>query len=294
MGPNRLTLRSDGSFGLAVKVYPYDIHRGAPRTRKDLVLSATLTFKPTFSGVQHVRPFRPPGVDGATHTWVLAAPHGVMSGRAQLIGQGDSAGLVDLPIETLAYHDHNYGQGALAEAVAGGTRSAGALGTGSADLAGGGGIGVKRLARGHFLGPNYAVAWQRCLLQGLPGARSDAVLLFERDRDPMVIEAPTIVTEHMRTTRWLVKYPGRATLHGSDAKGNSVELVIEHTRLVERSPFHVRLEAKACLTLAGRQRYAGVGQTTVLQFQRLRWPLLSDMVLMSLRNVESDDPLWRQ
>jgi hypothetical protein len=284
VGPNRLTLRADGSFGLVARAYGYDIHHGTPRARRDLVLSATLNFRPTFRGVQHVRPFRPAGVDGAAHTWVLAAPHGVMTGRVQFISEDDAIGPIDLALNALGYHDHNYGQAELIGA-------AGDTGP-QHDGAGEGGR-IKRLAAGHMLGPTYALVWQRTAVGGRTGCRSDAIILFEQDRAPIVIEAPAIVTEQMRTTRWLVKYPGRATLHGSDAKGNSAELIVEHDGLVERSPFHVRLSARATFTIAGRQHYSGVGQTTVLQLQRLGWPLLSDMVLMSLQSIAADDPLWR-
>lgn len=287
VGPNRLTPRSDGSFGLVVRAYPYDIHRGTPRRRSDLILSAALTFVPTFNGVQHIRSFRPPGVGGGIHQWIVAAPHGFLSGRVQMIspyrGGGGSGGgasvdtdsLVDLPIHALAMHDHNYGQAGLSE---------------DTDK----GHAVKRLALGYFLGENYTVAWQRTVVQGQNHSPTDAILLFEKDRPPVVIEEPLVETASMKTTRWLVNYPGQVRMNGSDAKGNSVELALNHSQLVERSPFHVRLLAEATLTIPGRQQYSGKGFTTVMQYQRLRWPLLSDMVLNSLQEIAEDDPLWRQ
>ena len=55
IGPNRITLRRDGSIGIVARGYPYDMARGRPRKRADQALSANLTFTPTFPGIQHTR-----------------------------------------------------------------------------------------------------------------------------------------------------------------------------------------------------------------------------------------------
>lgn len=273
VGPNRLTLRTDGSFGIVARGYPYEIHGGAPKGRTDQILTATLNFAPSSPAVQHVRPFRPPGRNGATHTWVLAAPHGRITGRVGQISK-DGIALRDMPINTLGYHDHNFGQGPLGSAV-------------------------KRLAWGHVVGDTWTMAWQRTLMKGRAARiapRPDAILLFQPDSPdpPLVIESPVVETSQMRTTRWLISYPGRATMHGSDAHGNSVELVLHHDSVLEATPFYARLAAKATLTVVGKRQYTGTGSTTAMQLQRVWWPLMSDMILMSIVPVASDDPLWRQ
>jgi len=273
VGPNRLTLRADGSFGIVARGYPYEIHGGTPTACKDQILTATLNFEPSVAGVQHVRAFRPAGRNGATHTWVLAAPHGRMTGR---VGQVSSEGIAvrDLAINAVGYHDHNYGQGPL-------------------------GVGVKRIAWGHVVADDWTLAWQRTLMKGRAAKATphpDVVLLFHRDsaEPPLVIESPVVEVSQMRTTRWLISYPARAMMHGSDAHGNSVELVIHQDSVLEGSPFYARLAARANLTVVGKGQYSGTGSTTVMQLQRVWWPLMSDMILMSIVPVASDDPLWRQ
>lgn len=269
VGPNRVTLRADGSFGIIARGYPFEIRGGIPKPRLDQVLSATLNFAPTFTGVQHIRPLRPQGRDGSHHHWVLAAPHGRMTGRIQQIAENEAVALLDLPLNAAGYHDHMYGQGPL-------------------------GSGVRQFVWGHAVGDKWTVAWQRTHMLGRPSFRSEVILLFEADRHPMIIESPSVSSESIRTTRWLVHYAGHSTLHGSDAKGNSAELLLDQDQVVERSPFHVRLTGRAALTLAGKGQYVGRGTTTVMQLRRLRWPLVSDVVLMSIVSVPTDDPLWRQ
>jgi len=269
VGPNRLTLRTDGTFGLTVRGYPYEMHGGRPCHRTDQILTATLTFAPSFKGVQQIRPFRPNGPGGQTHTWVIAAPHGRMTGRVQHIAGSESVALIDTAVDSLGYHDHVYGQGPL-------------------------GNKLKRLAWGHAVGDTWTAAWHWAQAAGRNGPRVDGLLLFERDCKPVIIESPTFRAEQKRSTPWLVGYPGRVTMYGSDAKGNSVELLLQQNALMDNSPFHARLDTAATLTVIGKRQYIGAGITNVLQIPHLHWPVFSDMVLMAILPIRSDDPLWRQ
>lgn len=266
-GPNRITLRRDGSFGLVARGYPFELHGATPRARVDQVLSATLTFAPTFRGTQHVRLFRPRGPDGESHHWVLAAPHGRMTGRVQHIASSDGEALMDMHVDALGYHDHVYGQGPL-------------------------GAGVRRVAWGYTVGDRWSAAWQWTSVSR--GVRAESLVLFEKDGKPVVIDAPTHRIDQYRSTRWFTRYPRRITMHGSDAKGNSVEMLLNHQDLLEASPFHTRLDAAVSITIPGRRQYTGAGVTNLMQFRRLRWPVISDILLLAITPVREDDPLWRQ
>ena len=236
---------------------------------RTIFLRATLTFAPSFRGVQHVRPFRPRGTGGETHTWVLAAPHGRLTGRVQHIAGAEDVALIDMPVDCLGHHDHVYGQGPI-------------------------GAGLSRLAWGCAVGDTWTAAWHWAQAAGRNAPRVDGLLLFERDAKRLIIESPAFHADQKHITPWLVGYPGRITMHGSDAKGNSVELLLRQNAVMDNSPFHARLDTATLLTVVGRRQYIGAGVTNVLQTPRLHWPVFSDMVLMAILPVAADDPLWRQ
>lgn len=268
VGPNRVTIRADGSFGIVTRGYPY-VRRGMRLiAQKNEILSATLSFTPTFTGVQHVRPFRAEGPHNARHNWIIAAPHGRVTGRVQQVSTLDSSATMDLAISGLGYHDHAYGQGGLS-------------------------LNMRRIMWGHAQGNDWAIAWHRPSMKDR-NANHDGLVLFQRGMKPVVIEAPEIDLEQPRASKWFLHYPGRVVMHGSDAKGNPCELVVQHTGIMERSPFHVRLAATATFTVPGRVQLSGIGATNLLQIQRLRWPLMSDIVLMALHDIARDDPIWRE
>ncbi len=268
VGPNRLTIRADGSFGIVARGYPYVRSRTRIATQRNQILSTTLNFTPTFSGVQHVRPFRAEGPHGARHTWVIAAPHGRVTGRAQQISVDGSEIQFDMPVSGLGYHDHAYGQGGLS-------------------------LGMRRTMWGHGQGNDWAIAWHRPSMVDR-STNHEGLILFQRGMKPVIIEAPEIDLEQPRASGWFMHYPGRVVMHGSDAKGNPCELVVQHTGITDKSPFHVRLSANMTFTVPGRVQLSGIGVTNLLQIQRLRWPLMSDIVLMAMHDVARDDPIWRE
>ena len=267
IGPNRITIRRDGSIGIVCRGYPYRIVRGQPRKRRDRVLSATLDFKPTFSGIQHTRPFRAPDKTGADHHWVLAAPHGKMSGEALLLDTQEEKAEFELEIDSLGYHDHVYGQGGLA-------------------------TGVKTLLWGFIQGETWTAAWHQTVTGKTGHRQADGLVLFELDKSPVIIDAPeSRLTRHQRSN-WLLKHPGHVEINGSDAHGHAVELVVDHKETLDAAPFHSRLDASGTISIPGRGTLTGRGSTHVLRLQRLKWPVLSDLMLLAITPIPRDDPIW--
>jgi carotenoid 1,2-hydratase len=275
VGPNRITLRQDGSFGVVARGYPYETKRGRPRKRGDLVLSADLTFVPTFPGVPHTRPFRAPDRTGAAHHWVLAAPHGRMSGSVRVFDGAANQSLFDMDVDVLGYHDHVYGHGGLA-------------------------TGVKTLLWGFIQGENWTAAWHQTLSGSATPHQADGLVFFEKNHTPVVIDAPEIRLSKSSFSNWLLRHPGCVSMHGSDAHGHSAELLLNHAAVLDTAPFYTHLAAKGSIMLPGRAGSAeagalkGRGATHVLRLRRLRWPVLSDLTLLAISPVSRDDPIWSE
>jgi hypothetical protein len=269
VGPNRITLRQDGSFGITVKGYPFEVTRAQPRRRTDQVLSGQFTFTPTFSSVPHSRPFRKGNANGATHHWVLAAPHGQMNGKVQLLDSRENIAVMDMKINGVGYHDHIYGHGNLAE-------------------------GIHKQMWGFIQGENWSAAWHQTFFKDSPNDHAGGLMLFERGKNPLIVDEPSSRLEHMQVGRWLMRYPGRMKMHGSNAQGYPVEFLLNHEGVLDTAPFHTRLDASGTLTIPGRGSYQGRGATHLLQLRRLRWPILSDVTLLAITMVDRDDPLWNQ
>ena len=269
IGPNRMTLRQDGTFGIRARGYTYEVLRAQPRPRRDVVINATLTFAPTFPGVAHTRAFRPNGPDGAQHTWVITAPHGRLTGNVQVIDHSEGVCKVDLHLHTLAYHDHVYGHGGL-------------------------GLGVTKTLWGFLQGENWAAVWNQNIVPGESLDHADGLVIFEKGSAPVVVEGPSSRLENTRLTNWLMGHPTRVQIHGSSGQGHPVELQVANDMLMDTTPFHTRLKATGTLNIPGYRNYTGRGSTHVWKLRRLKWPVLSDIVLMAIMPVSEDDPLWRE
>jgi hypothetical protein len=270
IGPNRVTLRQDGSFGIVARGYPFEIVRGRPTVRRDRVLSANLTFKPTFPSIPHIRPFRAPGKSGSLHHWVLAAPHGTMEGNVRLRDNDEGMPLINLNIDALGYHDHVYGEEGLSQ-------------------------GVKKLMWGYVQGESWTAAWHRSAGSDTSGnAGADGLVLFRKGHRPLVVEGPQCREEDMEMTRWLLKHPAKVSMYGSTARGKSVEFVLHNNALLDSVPFHTQLAALGTVTIPGSRPYAGTGVTHVMKLGRLQWPILSDLTLRAITTVSPDDPVWRE
>jgi hypothetical protein len=266
IGPNRVTLRQDGTFGITARGYPFDILRGQPLPRLDRMLSAKLEFVPTFPGVAHTRPFRAPTPAGASHYWSLAAPHGVMSGTVQMMDRKENVLVMEQKVQGIGYHDHVYGQGSLA-------------------------AGIKKILWGFIQGENWTAAWH----QSVTGKQdhADGLIFFERGQLPVVIDAPESKLEKRKVSRWLLGHYGRILMHGSTAQGHTAELVLNNHTMMSSVPFHSGIAATGTLTMPGHGSYTGNGMTHLLKLQRLQWPVLSDVTLRAITTVSEDDPLWR-
>ena len=275
VGPNRITLRQDGSLGLVARVYPYGLRRWQPKLVRSQTLTVSLNFAPTMPGVQHVRPFRGPGLDGATHVWALSCPHAHVTGTVQHLNVSEGVSLSDMHIDCTGYHDHVYGQGGL-------------------------GQGIRKLQWGYLLGDDWAAIWHHSPLKGKRGKQHGAhdhgegVVLIQKGTNPIIIDGPTVRADTKHFSRWFMRYPGRITFHGSDTQGNPVEMLLKNGPAVTNSPFYVRTESRGTLSIPGRGTLTGKGYAHTLKLSRLRWPVLSDLVLMAIQDVRADDPLWRQ
>jgi hypothetical protein len=267
IGPNRVTLRQDGSFGIIARGYPFEVVRGRPVVRRDKILSTSLTFKPTFPAIPHIRPFRAAAKEGAAHHWVIAAPHGSMQGNVRLLDNAETTPLINLNIDAIGYHDHVYGQEGLAQ-------------------------GVKKLMWGFVQGESWTAAWHRSL--GPAASATDGLVLFRKGHRPLVVEGPQCRDDDMEMTRWFLKHPGKMSMYGANARGQSVEFVLHNNAVLDSAPFHTQLAALGTVTIPGRRPYAGTGVTHVMKLGRLQWPILSDLTLCAITPVSPDDPVWRE
>jgi carotenoid 1,2-hydratase len=270
IGPNRITLRQDGSFGIAVRGYPYTMVRGRPRRQTDQMLSAQLTFTPTFPGVQHTRAFRTPDQSGANHHWILTAPHGRMTGEVHIIDQSGTRAPVQLEVDAIGYHDHVYGEGGLAR-------------------------NIDTLLWGFIQGDTWTAAWHQSLITRGKNKLADGLIFFEEGHPPVIIDAPETRHSKPRISSWLLKHPGKISMYGSDAHGHPLELVLSHPAVLDTAPFHTRLTAEGTLSIPGRgggAAFTGRGTTHVLKLRRLRWPILSDLTLLAITPIQRDDPIW--
>jgi carotenoid 1,2-hydratase len=270
VGPNRITLRQDGSFGISVKGYPYATVRGRPRRQTHCILSAQLTFTPTFPGVQHTRAFRTPDRSGASHHWVLTAPHGQMTGTVTMLDEDSDVPPLQMEIDTIGYHDHVYGEGGLAR-------------------------NINMLLWGFIQGETWTAAWHQSLLSNGKNRLADGLIFFEEGHSPVIIDAPEARHSKPQISSWLLKHPGRISMHGSDAHGHPLEVMLSHPRVLDTAPFHTRLVAEGTISIPGRgggAAFTGRGTTHVLKLRRLRWPILSDLTLLAITPIQRDDPIW--
>lgn len=269
IGPNRITLRQDGSLGLVARVYPFSIRRWQPRLTRDEILTVALNFTPTLPGVQHVRAFRPATLQGAAHHWALVCPHARVTGNIQHVDTVEGVSLHDLHLNCTGYHDHVYGQGPLFQDVT-------------------------RVQWGYLQGDDWTVVWHHASNQNRQLEHADGLMLIQRGAPPVIIDGPTVRYDRRRFTKWLLPFADGASLHGSDTQGNLAELVLQHGAVTTTAPFYMRLDSRGTLTIPGRKKLSGHGVTHSMTSARLAWPVFSDLVLMAIQNVRADDPLWRQ
>lgn len=269
VGPNRITLRQDGSVGLVARGYPMDPTLLMPRHRQDQFILVELTFQPTFNYTPLVQPLRPPAEDGVEHSWIISAPHCKVNGRLQHISASDDIMLVDMPMQGLGYHDHYFGGSGLLRDI-------------------------RSISRGRVLGEDWAVIWNAA-----DGARrnrqsTNSVAIYQAGSDPVVIEHPETDFVSARTSGSLVRYPATLDMHGGDARGNNVELLIHHETVLEANPWSVRANCSIQLQNRDQRRLMGRGLMETISVRHMHWPLVSDRARRSILSIDADDPLWRQ
>lgn len=267
IGPNRITLRQDGTFGVQMRAYPTDRSMMGPKARLDQMMFAELTFRPKLPGVQHSQPLRPNLEDGARHTWVVAAPLCEVSGRIQQVNLRDDTLALDLPVEAMGFHDHIFGGSGICRKI-------------------------KRIIRGHAVGDQWAIAWNHSVGEKCDG-QTDSICLFETDAPPLIIPHPQVASVQRNTTHFLVPYPAQLIMHGSDLRGNAIELLVNHHDVLESGPGLVRSTCSVQLTTRGVKRFIGMGLMETNSTRCVGLPIISDWAAASIIPIEADDPLWR-
>ena len=267
VGPNSITTRHDGSFGLVARGYPMQSTAGFPQHKQDQFILVELGFEPTFAGVQHVQPLSIPTPEAAAHQLVLSIPHAKVMGRVQHMNVADDIMLVDMSIETAGYHSHFFGGSAFSRRV-------------------------RNVCMGHALNPEWSICWNSAGLR--ENNETDSVSIFEKGEQPIIINNPETHVKRKRRSNFLIAYPTHLTMHGADSRGNNVELVVRHQHIIESNPFLVRSACSVQAHSRGTKRFLGVGVMDVYSSSRLLWPVISDVALRSVLSIASDDPLWRQ
>jgi hypothetical protein len=267
VGPNRITTRQDGSIGLVARGYPMQSTAGFLQHRQDQSILVELEFEPTFAGVQNVQPLRTAAPNSATDQLVLSIPHAKVTGRVQHMNLADDLMLVDMPIQSVGYHDHYFGGSAFSR-------------------------GIRSVSLGHALNTDWSICWNHA------GSRdnidTDSVSIFEKGVPPIIISHPETRVRRRRQNGFLITYPAHLTMHGADSRGNNVELVVRHQHVIESNPFLVRSACSVQVHSRGDKRFLGVGLMDTYCTKRLLWPVISDVALRSVLAIAADDPLWRQ
>lgn len=267
VGPNRVTLRQDGTLGLTVRGYPMENTLTGPRYRTSQSIHVDLTFAPRLTGYGQVLPLRPDSSDGARHGWVLPVPAASVTGRIQQISLADDTTLLNLPLEGLGCHDQYFGASGI-------------------------GRDINCVTRGHAVSQEWAIAWNHT--GASRPADTDSMVIFDQNAAPVIIQNPQREITYGRSGNVLNQYPTGMVLHGSDSRGNNVELLIQHQDIIESSPYLVRNSCSVQLRARGSKRYLGVGIMETLSVRGLTWPIISDLARRSILVVYADDPLWRQ
>lgn len=234
------TLRSnDGALRLEMAGTPWVLTRRGPKLLADQRLVGTLAFRPLLSHPAMERVFPSRRMTGAAHRRVIATPMCKTEGAIEF--RRGAEVLRSIPINGRGYHDHHYGTGPL-------------------------GPGLKRWMRGRMFADGRV--WTFQLAEGRGGRRE--VHLIVGDEASLREVNVTRVEAEWGASSLGLKYPTRLAFGG--------DLVLERPRLIDVSPFYVRL------IYAGNSRGAtGTAFCEVAYPHRLRWPVLGRMIEMSIR-----------
>ncbi len=140
-----------------------------------------------------------------------------MTGNVRLLDSRENVAVMDLRVNAVGYHDHIYGHGNLAE-------------------------GIHKQMWGFLQGDTWTAAWHQTFLKDGPNDHAGGLVFFEKGKKPVVVEEPTSRSEHMQIGRWLMRYPGSMTMHGSDSQGHPVEFLLTHDAVLDTAPFHTSPE----------------------------------------------------
>ncbi|MGC9260244.1 MAG: hypothetical protein ACP5I8_09260 [Phycisphaerae bacterium] len=267
VGPNRVTLRQDGTLGLTLRGYPMEKTLIGPRYRTNQSIHVDLTFKPLCFGNQQILPLRPDSSDGAQHCWAVVVPTASVTGRIQQINLDDDTTLLNVPLDGLGFHDMYFG---------------------------GSGIGreIHAVTRGHAVSSDWAIMWNHTHTSH--PCDTDSIVIFDQSSRPVIVQHPQSEIVYARAGKRRRAYPARMILHGSDSRGNNVELLIQHQNIIESGTYVIRNSCSVQLRSRGAKRYLGAGIMETLSVHGLTWPIISDLANRAVLPVAADDPLWRQ
>lgn len=243
IGPNVMKCDEAGNYQLHLEGLPWHLTWQGPKRPSGGKLSADFTFSSVLPHAPHERRFLSRAMTGAEHHWVIAAPLCEVAGTIRLTPM---AGAVEetLSFQGRGYHDHNYGTGPL-------------------------GPGLKRWM------------WGRVLME-------DRVMMFHLARpcdvkigmETHLIEADAEGVRERTDQVWSMQGSRRTAtglVYPEQLRCGEV-LVLSAPKVIDASPFYIRLTYEACLS--GKNVAAAFCE--IATPHRLRWPVLGRMIEMSI------------
>jgi carotenoid 1,2-hydratase len=241
-GPNRLETNDDGSLQVQLRGVPWMPTGTGPKMLESQTLSANFRFAPRVAHAPMERRFFSRDWSKAEHHWVIANPLCDASGQIELKDVDDNT-TTRFEIKGLGYHDHNYGTGPI-------------------------GQGMRRWMWGRVLMEDHAAMFHYA--QPRDVNQPDDIHMLEAD--PFALrEMPVdrFNADWSLKTRTLLRYPAWV-------EAGAMQLV--NPRLIDSSPFYLRLVYDASIRGAGGQAFCEIAYP-----HRLRWPVLGRLIERSIR-----------
>lgn len=243
IGPNRFDVSADGILRLRLRGTPWKLTWQGPKLLEEQTLSAELSFTPVFRHEPVERTFLSRQMTKAEHQWVIANPRCAVSGEIVLFGAAQDGQPQTISFSGKGYHDHNYGTAPI-------------------------GRGLARWIWGRVLLDRRAVTFHfaRACDKSLP----DEVHLVDATSEGIdEVTVSRAQADWSGRTPLLLRYPKRLSFDSS--------LVLERPRVVDSSPFYLRLMYDAAV-----DGEVGTAFCEVAYPHRLGWPVLGRMIEMSI------------
>jgi carotenoid 1,2-hydratase len=242
MGENRLTAQADGSLRLQLQGVPWELTGRGPKVLEQTRLTGSFVFTPRLTHEPLQRRFFSRDWSGADHHWVIANPLCEVTGEAEIcdLARGSKT---TLKLIGPGYHDHNYGSGPI-------------------------GPGLERWMWGRVLMQDHAVMFHYAQTRD-PSVENEIHLLESQQMGQGELPVNRFNADWNRRSAWLLKYPSWV---------ETGPLTLVNPRIVDESPFYLRLSYEASVRGAAGTAFCEIGYP-----HRLRWPVLGRMIQMSIR-----------